>query len=184
MTSGISTVGTMFGFALEDDVGERPDEFVQLHRINQIGGIAIEPEAIDASALEDEYTKYIIGRTDEGGSLPVSVNLTNMTLAEWRSLIEFFQNREDTDLRMWWEVYHPELDESFYFVANPPVNVPLPEISGNELFVGEFNLAIESFEGVGEPLVPVPQSYQLIDEDDNWLTDENGDSIYVVLEAE
>ena len=71
--AGISTLGITFGYGVETTAGEKPTTFKQLTRINAIGGISIEPEQIDASALEDALTKYITGRADTGGSWPVSV---------------------------------------------------------------------------------------------------------------
>ena len=43
-----------------------PSSFNVLTRINAIGGISLETEQIDASALEDYVTRYIAGRQDTG----------------------------------------------------------------------------------------------------------------------
>lgn len=48
---GISTVGIKFGWGAAGD--SKPASFTQLTRINSIGAISLETEAIDASALED-----------------------------------------------------------------------------------------------------------------------------------
>ena len=49
--AGISTWGITFGYGTETTAGTKPTSFKQLTRINAIGGISIEPEQIDASAL-------------------------------------------------------------------------------------------------------------------------------------
>lgn len=54
--AGISTLGITFGYGTETTAGTKPTSFKQLTRINAIGGINIEPEQIDASALEDRAT--------------------------------------------------------------------------------------------------------------------------------
>ena len=65
--AGISTLGTTFGYGTETTAGTKPTSFKQLTRINAIGGISIEPEQIDASALEDAITRYVKGRAETHG---------------------------------------------------------------------------------------------------------------------
>jgi hypothetical protein len=60
--AGLSTLGITFGYGTEATAGTKPTSFKQLTRINSIGGINIEPEQIDASALEDAITRYVKGR--------------------------------------------------------------------------------------------------------------------------
>ena len=55
--AGLSTLGITFGYGTEATAGTKPTSFKQLTRINAIGGINIEPEQIDASALEDAITR-------------------------------------------------------------------------------------------------------------------------------
>ena len=77
--AGISTLGITFGYGMETAKGVKPTTFTKLDRINSIGGISIENETIDASAMEDFTSRYIQGRGDTGGSFPVSVNFTPET---------------------------------------------------------------------------------------------------------
>jgi len=48
---GVSTLGVLFGYGAAG--ATKPNAFTLLTRINSIGGIALETEQIDASALED-----------------------------------------------------------------------------------------------------------------------------------
>ena len=64
---GLSTLGVGLGYGVESTAGNKPSSFTQLDRINNIGGIAMSVEQIDASALEDYQTKYVAGRADTGG---------------------------------------------------------------------------------------------------------------------
>lgn len=50
--AGVSTLGIKFGYAA-GTYSTKPSTFTLLTRINAIGGIALETEQIDASALED-----------------------------------------------------------------------------------------------------------------------------------
>ena len=59
MLAGLSTLKIRFGWGVETVAGQKPTTFKQLHRINSLGEITIENEQIDASALEDDVSKYL-----------------------------------------------------------------------------------------------------------------------------
>ena len=146
--AGLSTIGVKVGYALEATAGTQPSAFTNLTRINAIGGINLEPEQIDASALIDTITRYIAGRSDAGGTFPITVNLTPETETEWETLISAYTGRGDEEKQMWWVVYHPSLTKSFFIVAEPPANIPLPEVGQNELLTVEMNLTINEYKGM------------------------------------
>lgn len=62
---GISTLGIKVGWA-SGNATTLPAAVTQLTRINEVGGISLETEQIDASALEDFVSKYVAGRADTG----------------------------------------------------------------------------------------------------------------------
>lgn len=144
---GISTLGITFGYGTEITAGTKPTTFTQLHRINSIGGITIENEQIDASALEDLVSSYIRGRADTGGSFAVTVNFTPDTKKEWAKVITDYAALKDGK-RMWFETIIPGFEESFFVVAQPPTAIPQPEIGQNELLTIEMNLTIEEYKGM------------------------------------
>lgn len=146
-TAGISTLGITFGYGTETTAGTKPTSFKQLTRINALGGINIEPEQIDASALEDEITRYVKGRADTGGSFAVTVNFTSDTVKEWQDLITAYKALSDGK-RMWFETIIPGITNSFFVVAQPPAEIPQPEIGQNELLTVEMNLTIEEYKGL------------------------------------
>jgi hypothetical protein len=79
--AGVSTLGIKLSYGIETVAGQKPAAFKLLNRINSIGGITIEPETIDASALEDLVERSVAGRGTTGGTFPVSINVTdNSTL--------------------------------------------------------------------------------------------------------
>lgn len=145
--AGVSTLGITFGYGVETTEGTKPTSFKKLTRINTIGGISIEPEQIEASALEDVVKRYIQGIADTGGSVPITVNLTNETLTEWKALIAAYKGLSDGK-RMWFVTVIPGLDDSFFFVAQPPTQIPQPEFAQNELLTVDMNLTIEELIGV------------------------------------
>ena len=146
--AGLSTLGITFGWGVETKAGTKPETFKRLHRINSIGGITIENEQIDASALEDTVSRYIQGRGDTGGSFPVSVNFTPETLEEWEEVIEAYNTAKESGLRVWFATIIPGFDKAEFIVAQPPTKIPSPEKNQNELLVVEMGLTIEEFVGM------------------------------------
>ena len=153
--AGISTLGITFGYGTETTAGTKPTSFKQLTRINALGGINIEPEQIDASALEDEITRYVKGRADTGGSFTVTVNFTSDTVKEWQDLITAYKALSGGK-RMWFETIIPGIDNSFFVVAQPPEEIPQPEIGQNELLTVEMNLTIEEYKGLDTSVAFTP----------------------------
>ena len=153
--AGVSTLGITFGYGVETTAGTKPTEFKQLTRINAIGGINIEPEQIDASALEDLITRYIKGRADTGGSFPVTVNYTDDTAKEWDDLITAYKALTGGK-RMWFETIVPDITKGFFVIAQPPDAIPQPEIGQNELLTVEMNLTIEEYKGADTKIVLTP----------------------------
>lgn len=145
--AGFSTLKVTFGYGTEATAGTKPETFTKLTRINNIGGITIEPEQIDASTLEDPITRYIKGRADTGGSFTVTVNATPDTITEWETLISAYKALSGGK-RMWFETIIPGFEKAFFVVAQPPEQIPQPEISQNELLTMEMNLTIEEYKGM------------------------------------
>lgn len=146
-TSGISTLGITFGYGTESSLNTKPATFTQLTRMNTIGGITIENEQIDASAIEDFVSRYVQGRGDTGGSFPVTVNFTPETKTEWANLITTYHGLTGGK-RMWFETIIPGFEDAFFVVAQPPTAIPQPEIGQNELLTIEMNLTIEEYKGM------------------------------------
>lgn len=153
--AGVSTLGITFGYGVETTAGTKPTAFKKLSRINAIGGINIEPEQIDASALEDLITRYIKGRADTGGSFPVTVNYTDDTAKEWDDLITAYKALTGGK-RMWFETIVPDITKGFFVIAQPPDAIPQPEIGQNELLTVEMNLTIEEYKGADEKVAFTP----------------------------
>lgn len=146
-TMGVSTLGITFGYGVEATAGTKPTKFDQLDRINAIGGITIENEQIDSSALEDFVSSYVRGRADTGGSFPVTVNFTPETQKQWQKVSTDY-NALTGGKRMWFETIIPGFTDSFFVIAQPPSILPQPEFNQNELLVMEINLTIVDYRGM------------------------------------
>lgn len=145
--SGVSTLGVTFGYGVEQSSGVKPQAFTELSRINSIGGITLENQTIDSSALTDLVTQTIAGRADTPGNISVTVNFTPETQSEWETLISTYQNLQNS-CQMWFETIIPGFTDSFFFIAQPPQQIPQPEINQNELLTVEFSLTIVDYKGM------------------------------------
>lgn len=152
--AGISSLGVKLSYGIETTKGVKPSEFTVVHRINSIGGISIEPETIDASALEDTVTRSVAGRGTSAGNFTVGVNITNDTIAEWEQVITDYTEVMDDGLRVWWQVSSPNLERAYFIAAQPPLEIPMPDIGQNELMVVEIPLTIDEFLGMDAKVTP------------------------------
>lgn len=145
--SGVSTLGVSFGYGVETTAGTKPAAFTELTRINSIGGITLENQTIDSSALTDLVTQTIAGRADTPGNISVTVNLTPETKTEWATLISTYKALTDSK-QMWFQTIIPGFTDSFFFIAQPPQDIPQPEMNQNELLTVEFSLTIVDYKGM------------------------------------
>ena len=121
--------------------------FSALDRINSIGGITMDVEKIDASALEDTATKYVAGRADTGGDWTVTVNFTDEKVAQWEDLIDDYNTAQASGLNIWFEVCLPNQSDAFFVIAQPPQQLPMPEIGQNELLTMEISMTVVEYKG-------------------------------------
>lgn len=153
--AGISTLGVTLSYGVESTAGTKPATFSLLTRINAIGGITQDTEQIDASALEDTSSKYIAGRADTGGTVSVTVNLTQDTIDEWNDLIDAYNTAHASNKQVWFQVYSSGLgSDAFFFIAEPPQDIPMPESNQNELWTVEIPLAIVDYVGLDTKVTP------------------------------
>lgn len=144
---GLSTLGITFGYGVETVAGEKPTKFTQLSRINELGDATAEPEPIDASALEDFYTRNISGRTTVSDTYTVKVNWTPDTLAEWEKVLEEYKKLKETGKSMWFETITPGFTKAEFIKAQPPSVLPVASKGQNELLTVEINLILEDLVG-------------------------------------
>lgn len=143
---GVSSLKMELGYgAYTASDATPPDSFTKLGRINSIGGIELSQENIDASAIEDDVSRYVAGRSDTGGEWSVSVNVTDETITAWEGL---------AGQTKWFEVYHPNLAKAWFVVATVPAKIPVPEVGQNELLVMEISLTVEKLHGTGTKVAP------------------------------
>lgn len=151
-TAGVSTLGVKFGWGIGTGAS-RPASFSWLERCNSIGGIALDTEQIDASALEDEISKYIAGRQDTGGTFPVTFNLSDEVITQLEAMITAY-NGLTTGQKLWTEVWSPYLSDGFYAIVQAPKHIPQPDMSQNELMTVEMTFILEDYKGMDTAIEP------------------------------
>ncbi len=155
--AGLSSLGLQLAYAA-GTYDTKPNAFSTLSRINAIGGIALETEQIDASALEDFVSRYVAGRADSGGTFPVTVNLTNETIDEWETVIALSATQVAAGNTIWFEVYSPNLTDAFFICAETPKMIPMPEFEQNSLMTVEITLVINEYKGLSAAVEPTAPS--------------------------
>lgn len=161
--AGLSTLGVKFGYAVETVAGTKPAAFTQLERCNSIGGISLDTEQIDASALEDYTSRYVAGRQDTGGTWSVTFNTTPEVVTQLETMIEAYNTgkSQSTPLRTWFEVWSPNNNKAFFVVAQPPQKLPMPEFGQNDLQTIELTFTIEEYKGQDTAIEPTAQGVTL-----------------------
>ena len=156
VTPGLSTLGIKFGYAVETTANTKPAAFTQLERCNNISGIELSTDQIDASALEDLVTKYVAGRQDTGGTWTVTFNLTSEVVTQLEAMISAYQTgqSQSTPLNTWFEVWTPNQTKAFFVVAQPPLKLPMPEFGQNELQTIDLTLTIQEYKGMDTAIEP------------------------------
>lgn len=146
----LTTLGVRFGYGIETTKGVKPTTFTQLKRCSSIGGISLETEQIDVSALEDFITQYAAGRQDTGGTWEVVFNMNQDVIAAIRKLYTDSVAARTSGLSTWFQVEFPDLNEAFFVVAETGREIPLPEIAQNEAATLPVTLIIADYKGLDE----------------------------------
>lgn len=153
MEAGVSTLGVTLSYGVEDTAGTKPATFIKLNRINDIAEVTVEPERIDASALEDTETKYKPGRATISDVMAVTVNKTDETVAEWETLISAYQALTGGK-KMWFQTITPGITKAEFIKAAPPTKLPITAKEQNSLNTMVINLTVEEFVGLDTAVTP------------------------------
>lgn len=152
-TAGVSSLGVTFSYGVETTKGTKPTAFTILSRINQIGDVTVETEAIDASALEDKQTRNIPGRDTVSDTFTITVNKTDETISEWEKVITDYQALTDGK-RMWFQTITPGFTKAEFVVAAPPSKLPISGKEQNSLLTMEINLTVDEMIGSDTKVEP------------------------------
>lgn len=139
--AGLSTLGIEVWQALSED-GKKvttASEYSQLTRINSMGEVTVTPETIDASALEDMYSRYVAGRSTLTDALAITVNATDETTAQWKAIL---------GKQICIQTIVPGLTDAFFVIVTVPTIIPQPAIDQNGLLTFVMNCTVNDFIGL------------------------------------
>lgn len=154
---GLSTLGVVFSYGVETTAGTKPTTFKKLERCSEIAGITLETEAIDVSTLEDLATRSVPGRQDNGGTWEVTFNLTDDTISQLEEMMEESNTAYSSGKQTWFQISHPNMAKSFFVIAQPGSQIPLPDFAQNEAMTGAISLVISEYKGLDTKVEPTEQ---------------------------
>lgn len=142
---GLTTLGVTVGYGAEETAGTKPASLTTLTRINSIGEISIDSEAIDVSALEDYVTRYKAGRANPSETIDVVVNVTDDTTTAWAGVITAYEALTGGK-GMWLEVIIPGLTKAFWIKFQPPKKLPVPSMDQNANLTMSISLVVNDWD--------------------------------------
>ena len=153
--SRLTTLGVTFGYGVETEKGVKPTTFKQLELASSIGGISLDTEQIDVSALEDYITKYAAGRQDTGGTWEIEFIMDpDKSVKQIKKLYEDSKAAKTTGLATWFQVSFPDMSDSFFVIAECGREIPMPEIAQNEAATMSISLIINTYKGLDTKIEP------------------------------
>ena len=145
----LTTLGVTFGYGIETTAGQKPATFTQLELASSIGGITLDTEQIDVSALEDYITKYAAGRQDTGGTWEIEFIMDPAkSVNQIKTLYTASATAKAQGKATWFEVIFPDMSDAFFVVAECGREIPLPEIGQNEAATMSISLIISDYKGL------------------------------------
>lgn len=130
-----------------------------LEEASSIGGISLDTEQIDVSALEDFITQYAAGRQDTGGTWEIEFIMDpDKSVKQIKKLYEDSKTNKAKGLATWFQVIFPDMTDAFFVVAECGREIPMPEIAQNEAATMSISLIINSYKGLIAKVVPSASS--------------------------
>lgn len=118
----MSTAGMNLCYGVETTSGVKPETFTIIQGATSLGEISSEKEQIEVTPLSAEaYKEYVGGLADPGGTWEVGFNESNVLHKMWAKILQEYKTAKDSNLRMWFEAYHPDLEEAFFIVGEPNI---------------------------------------------------------------
>lgn len=132
MGIALSTIGVQIGYAFESTAGTRPTTgYKRIYDLKSTPDFNVAPNTEDMTTFDDTTsTRYVELLKDYGDTLEFEANLTNELITTWNEICEEATTAAASDLVMWIEVIHPDLDNAF-FLSCMPVDLGLPSMEAN-----------------------------------------------------
>lgn len=116
---------------------------------SSIGGISLDTEQIDVSALEDFITQYAAGRQDTGGTWEIEFIMDpDKSVKQIKKLYEESKTAKTGGKATWFQVNFPDMTDAFFVIAECGREIPMPEVGQNEAATMSISLIISKYKGL------------------------------------
>lgn len=150
----LTTIGVKVGYAVETVKGTKPAAFTWLKRCKAVGGINLEQDRIDVTALEDKVKQYAEGVADTGGSWPLTFGMNDDVITALEAFKTASATGKADGLATWVNVWFPGLKKSFFVKATPPALLPMPEVGQGSPAELKINCVINEYMGLDAAIEP------------------------------
>ena len=118
----ISSIGACVRYKVEGTAGTMPTvNYIDLVGIASAPAFEMTPQTIEISNLGDPYTMYLPYKTDAGGDVQFTLNLSEQAIASWNELVSSSMTGWKSGKRTWFEYAYRGCSKSYFFCG-----IPLP----------------------------------------------------------
>lgn len=115
----LSTIGMLLGYGIETTAGTKPASFTKFEHANNLPERNLEPQTIDVTPLSELVShRYIPGLANDSSPIGIQFNNNNVSKAAWDAMVAAYAGKDDGKA-MWFEFYHPDLTDGFFFTGEP-----------------------------------------------------------------
>ena len=120
MALEITTVGAIVKYAVETTAGTRPTSgYTTIPDVSSAPEMSMDVDALDASNITDEITRYAKGRQDPGSDAEFTLNHTEAVITAWGTLVTAATTAKASNKATWFEYQYPGATKSYFFKAEP-----------------------------------------------------------------